>query len=84
MKEQGTLRVKELRDDATLDSVQHSQADWIRQYMERQEEVCFKFVCFKSEDFRKTKLHHVCLTMPTEVSLPNLVMNLILSMGNRL
>ncbi|XP_042024342.1 DExH-box ATP-dependent RNA helicase DExH7, chloroplastic-like [Salvia splendens] len=38
VKEQVTLKVKELRDDATLDSVQHSQADWIRQYMERQEE----------------------------------------------
>ncbi|KAG6398660.1 hypothetical protein SASPL_140127 [Salvia splendens] len=38
VKEQGTLMVKELRDDATLDSVQHSQANWIRQYMERQEE----------------------------------------------
>ncbi|KAL1539169.1 RNA helicase [Salvia divinorum] len=38
VKEQGTLKIKEMRDDATLDSVQHSQADWIRQYMERQKE----------------------------------------------
>ncbi|XP_057764372.1 DExH-box ATP-dependent RNA helicase DExH7, chloroplastic-like isoform X1 [Salvia miltiorrhiza] len=37
-KEQGSLKIKELRDDAILDSAQRSQADWIRQYMERQEE----------------------------------------------
>lgn len=45
VKEQGALKIKERRDDdATLDSIQHSQADWIRQYMEQQEEVCFKCV----------------------------------------
>ncbi|KAI3445599.1 hypothetical protein Pfo_002264 [Paulownia fortunei] len=32
------LKIKERKDDETLDSVQRSQADWIRQYMEQQEE----------------------------------------------
>ncbi|KAL0365015.1 UNVERIFIED_CONTAM: DExH-box ATP-dependent RNA helicase DExH7, chloroplastic [Sesamum angustifolium] len=32
------LKIKERKDDQTLDSVQRSQADWIRQYMEQQEE----------------------------------------------
>ncbi|KAL3627873.1 hypothetical protein CASFOL_028288 [Castilleja foliolosa] len=32
------LRIKERKDDVKLDSVQRSQADWIRQYMEQQEE----------------------------------------------
>ncbi|KAL7119617.1 hypothetical protein ACP275_02G073900 [Erythranthe tilingii] len=32
------LKIKERKNDETLDSVQHSQADWIRQYMEQQEE----------------------------------------------
>lgn len=38
-KEQIVLKMKEQRDDETLDSDQASQADWIRQYMEQQEEV---------------------------------------------
>lgn len=33
------LKIKERKDDETLESVQRSQADWIRQYMEQQEEV---------------------------------------------
>lgn len=37
--EQGAFVIQERRDNETLDSIQHSQADWIRQYMERQEEV---------------------------------------------
>ncbi|KAK6157006.1 hypothetical protein DH2020_011254 [Rehmannia glutinosa] len=32
------LKIKERKDDEKLDSVQRSQADWIRQYMEQQEE----------------------------------------------
>ncbi|GFQ01628.1 ATP-dependent RNA helicase dhx29 [Phtheirospermum japonicum] len=32
------LRIKERKDDEKLESVQRSQADWIRQYMEQQEE----------------------------------------------
>ncbi|KAL8528983.1 hypothetical protein ACS0TY_006448 [Phlomoides rotata] len=37
-KEQIVLKIKEQRDDETLDSNQASQAQWIRQYMEQQEE----------------------------------------------
>lgn len=45
--EPGAVKIKERRDDETLDSIQHSQANWIRQYMERQEEVSFNFGCIK-------------------------------------
>lgn len=34
-----SVRIKRQWDDDTLDSCQPSQADWIRQYMEQQEEV---------------------------------------------
>lgn len=34
------VKAKGQRDDETLDSFQLSQADWIRRYMEQQEEVC--------------------------------------------
>lgn len=33
------VRTKGHRDDKTLDSFQSSQADWIRRYVEQQEEV---------------------------------------------
>ncbi|KAK4491260.1 hypothetical protein RD792_001996 [Penstemon davidsonii] len=32
------LKIKGRKDDVSLDSAKHSQADWIRQYMEQQEE----------------------------------------------
>lgn len=34
-----SVRVKGWRDDESLDSLHHSQANWILQYMEQQEEV---------------------------------------------
>ncbi|PIN25354.1 DEAH-box RNA helicase [Handroanthus impetiginosus] len=37
-KQEVSFQIKERKDDETLDSVQRSQADWIRQYMEQQEE----------------------------------------------
>ncbi|KAL6515211.1 hypothetical protein OROHE_018843 [Orobanche hederae] len=37
-KEKFRLKIKERKDDEKLDSIQSSQADWIRQYMEQQEE----------------------------------------------
>ncbi|KAL6494488.1 hypothetical protein OROGR_031288 [Orobanche gracilis] len=37
-KEKFRLKIKERKDDEKLDSIQSSQADWIRQYMEQQQE----------------------------------------------
>lgn len=47
--------IQERRDNETLDSIQHSQADWIRQYMERQEEVSFE--CVEQVRIKEIILH---------------------------